>query len=167
VLRGWLAGIHFLGRDWFDPTNPIRARRAKGFNSPHVHRRKKRKKSYDLRYKILAPTPCNEQGCSNKAIARGVCQEHKKPAFFGHNRKSRLPPDWRTRRLIVLKRDGGICYLCGEPGADTVDHVIPNDDNGLHNLKAVHDSAPPHCHRYKTSKEGTNAILGWRAKRRY
>lgn len=48
---------------------------------------------------------------------------------------------YRARRRWILERDGGICWLCGRPGADTVDHVTPRfhggtDDPG--NLKAAH-----------------------------
>jgi 5-methylcytosine-specific restriction protein A len=67
---------------------------------------------------------------------------------------------------VVLKRDRGVCYLCGKPGADRVDHVIPNDDHSLENLKAVHDAVAPHCHRFKSSQEGTKALLGNRIKKR-
>jgi 5-methylcytosine-specific restriction protein A len=73
------------------------------------------------------------------------------------NRKSRLPHDWPTRRRAVLDRDAGICYLCGQPGADRVDHKTPGDDHSLANLGAVHDTNPPHCHRYKSSHEGAQA----------
>jgi 5-methylcytosine-specific restriction protein A len=69
--------------------------------------------------------------------------------------------------MIVLKRDNGICYLCGEPGADTVDHIVPNDDHGLTNLAAVHDRVPPHCHRSKSSTEGLNSQRDNRIKRRF
>ena len=54
----------------------------------------------------------------------------------------------------MLKRDKGICHLCGEPGADTVDHIKQGDDHGLDNLAPVHDRIAPHCHRAKSSAEG-------------
>lgn len=116
---------------------------------------------------MLAPTPCLEKDCRTHAVKQGRCQEHQKPVIYTSNRAARLPGDWRTRRLIVFKRDQGVCYLCGNPGADTVDHVIAGDDHSLNNLKAVHDRTPPHCHRYKTSQEGHEAKRGNRAKRRY
>ncbi len=107
-----------------------------------------------------ATTPCLTNGCYNIAEYSGYCKEHRRPAWEGSTRKSRLPKDWNTRRLIVLKRDKGICYLCNGEGADTVDHVIAGDDHSLENLKAVHDKVEPHCHRYKSSAEGHAARWG-------
>jgi 5-methylcytosine-specific restriction enzyme A len=78
-----------------------------------------------------------------------------------------LPSDWNTRRLVVLKRDKGICYICGNEGADAVDHVVASDNHHLDNLKAIHDKVPPHCHRKKSSQEGLEALRGNRVKRRF
>ena len=69
------------------------------------------------------------------------------------NRASRLPIGWAAIRKAVLNRDQRICYLCGGPGADTVDHIRPGDDHSMSNLAAVHDWAPPHCHRRKTQAD--------------
>jgi len=113
---------------------------------------------------VLAPTPCLE--CSNHATHRGRCNDHQVP-WKGSTRRSRLPSDWNTRRLIVLKRDKGICYLCNGKDADAVDHLVPGDDHNLNNLKAVHDRVEPHCHRAKSSAEGNAAQQGNRIKRRH
>lgn len=115
---------------------------------------------------MRAPTPCLEPGCHDHVVNKGYCQAHQRPAFANNFRKMRLPKDWRTRRLIVLKRDNYTCYLCGGEGADTVDHIIPNDDNSLDNLAAVHDRVPPHCHRAKTAADNAEIIRGQRIKRR-
>lgn len=32
---------------------------------------------------------------------------------------------WRRLRIQILDRDRRICHLCGHPGADTVDHLVP------------------------------------------
>ena len=33
---------------------------------------------------------------------------------------------WREHTVPrVLRRDNGVCHLCGQPGADTADHLIP------------------------------------------
>lgn len=50
-------------------------------------------------------------------------------------------PQRKRLRLIVLARDRGICWLCGQPGATTVDHVVPRSRGGsdeLTNLAAAH-----------------------------
>lgn len=73
-------------------------------------------------------------------------------------RAARLPPGWSTRVVPrILARDHYTCYLCGQLGADTVDHVVPGDDHSDANLAAVHDRNPPHCHRHKSSAEGNAA----------
>jgi len=114
---------------------------------------------------VLAPTPCSVGGCRELVVAKGKCREHQTP-WEGSTRRARLPQDWSTRRLIVLKRDKGICHICGKSGADTVDHVVAGDDHSLQNLKPVHDRTPPHCHRYKTNREAQAVRDGNRVRRR-
>lgn len=116
---------------------------------------------------MLAPTPCLETGCPELSTNRGRCTSHQLPAWYGSTRKQRLPKDWQTRRLVVLKRDKGVCYLCGGEGADTVDHVVQGDDHSLINLKAVHDKVKPHCHRAKSTSEGNAAKAANQIKRRH
>lgn len=43
---------------------------------------------------------------------------------------------WRRVRAMVLERDGYVCWLCGLPGANSVDHVLPVSKGG-----ATHDPA--------------------------
>lgn len=58
------------------------------------------------------------------------------------DRRSRLPGDWAKRRAQVFKRDGYRCVWvergkrCTEDATDC-DHIIPNDDHGLENLRAL------------------------------
>lgn len=76
----------------------------------------------------------------------------------GSTRRKRLPAGWASVIVPrILARDHGRCYLCGQLGADTVDHIRPGDDHRDSNLAAVHDHAPPHCHRLKSSREGNAA----------
>jgi 5-methylcytosine-specific restriction endonuclease McrA len=66
---------------------------------------------------------------------------------------------WRTLRAHVLERDHGICHVCGQPGANEVDHVIPDHLGGTDdpdNLAPIHDVP---CHRAKTTREATAARL--------
>lgn len=115
---------------------------------------------------VLAPTPCLETGCPDLATHRGRCAQHQVAGWTGA-RKARLPKDWRTRRLIVLRRDNGICHWCGEPGADEVDHVNPGDDHSLTNLRPIHSARhPARCHAHKSSAEGVAARRANRVTRR-
>ncbi len=49
---------------------------------------------------------------------------------------------YQQMRKVVLMRDRGVCWLCGEPGARTVDHVVPLSRGGAlldpANLRAAH-----------------------------
>lgn len=48
---------------------------------------------------------------------------------------------WQRLSQQVIERDGGICHLCGKPGADTADHVTPKASGGSDdpsNLRAAH-----------------------------
>lgn len=127
----------------------------------------KRDRPAGVRNKMLAPTPCSEARCSELVVRDGKCQTHQRPAWQGSTRKQRLPSDWSTRRLVVLKRDKGICYVCQGPNADTVDHVIAGDDHSLNNLKAIHQNVAPYCHRSKSSQEGHQAKRDQRIRRRH
>jgi 5-methylcytosine-specific restriction protein A len=76
-------------------------------------------------------------------------------------RKSRLPANWPQLRRYVLARDGRICYVCRQPGADQVDHLVAGDDHREENLRAIH--AWP-CHARKSSSEGGTAAASVRPK---
>ena len=72
---------------------------------------------------------------------------------------------WKKLRTRVLTRDRWICQICNQPGAGTVDHIIPaslggGDDPA--NLQAVHDQP---CHRKKTAAEANAAKAARRASR--
>lgn len=111
-----------------------------------------------------APTPCLETGCPNKATYQGRCDTHKKQ-WVGSTRKQRLPQDWNTRRAIVLKQGGGVCYICGNKGADAVDHIEAGDNHSLENLAPIHDRVEPYCHRYKTVEDAYKAKQGYKIKK--
>jgi 5-methylcytosine-specific restriction endonuclease McrA len=67
--------------------------------------------------------------------------------------KSRTGSHWRRIKARVIRRDHGICHLCGRPGADTADHVIPVSLGGavydLRNLRAAHDQP---CNRVRGNR---------------
>lgn len=55
-----------------------------------------------------------------------------------------------------MSRDRCICAICGKPGANEVDHIVPKSQGGtddLANLRAVHQA----CHLRKSSSEGGKA----------
>ena len=59
----------------------------------------------------------------------------------------------QRRARWVLNRDRGICHVCGNWGADEVDHIVALSEGGadvIDNLAAIH-SQP--CHAAKTSAE--------------
>lgn len=67
---------------------------------------------------------------------------------------------WRRTVAYVLRRDNGICWICGQPGADSADHVIPHSQGGSDrpaNLKAAHHNTGPRCNRYKSDHDVDHA----------
>ena len=74
-----------------------------------------------------------------------------------HTGRPRPPTIPAALRRWVLKRDNHRCYVCGQPGADQVDHKTPRHLGGTDdadNLGAIH--ARP-CHLDKTLAEATAA----------
>ncbi|QXC59342.1 HNH endonuclease [Aquihabitans sp. G128] len=59
----------------------------------------------------------------------------------------------KARTARIIRRDHGICHVCGKPGATEADHVVPLAEGGSDtdaNLAAIH--AKP-CHEAKTRAE--------------
>lgn len=64
----------------------------------------------------------------------------------------------RNRRILAAS---DTCHLCGQPGADAVDHVIPwvvciasgIDPDTPSNLKPAHHDVEPKCNRRKSDKD--------------
>ena len=78
---------------------------------------------------------------------------------------------WRRLRLTILARDGYVCYVCGQPGADEVDHLHSHarciaegiDPDDPANLASIHDNP---CHRRKSGREGQRAATLVRPRQR-
>lgn len=69
------------------------------------------------------------------AVARWEKRRGKTTERFGSG--------WESISKQVIKRDRGICHLCGQPRADTADHIVPRSkggDNHPSNLRAAHRS---------------------------
>jgi 5-methylcytosine-specific restriction endonuclease McrA len=57
-----------------------------------------------------------------------------------HIRKP-MPRGWAKIRLQILERDCYLCGICGLPGANSVDHIVPRFKGGTEdawNLRAAH-----------------------------
>lgn len=67
------------------------------------------------------------------------CADHKAPR--GPSSKATSRRGWNRLRRQVLERDRHVCWICGEAGADSADHLVPVSKGGtdtLDNLKAAH-----------------------------
>ncbi len=85
----------------------------------------------------MALSICNEPGCPNLAQRRGRCRDHLEQRPRSSTRR------WRRLVAQVIRRDHGICWICGKPGATSADHIVPARDGGpdvLSNLRAAHVS---------------------------
>lgn len=77
---------------------------------------------------------CAEPGCPELVQRGHRCPEH------------RLRPEgstraWRKLVAQVVRRDHGVCWLCGEAGATSADHLVrvrEGGDDSLENLRAAH-----------------------------
>lgn len=99
---------------------------------------------------------CNIPGCPNDAVDGSRCPDHKPKAWATSNRRQRIGKSgWKLQAeaKYVIARDGGICHVCGRPGADEADHLIPIAEGGsddLTNKAAIHGDP---CHKAKTADE--------------
>jgi 5-methylcytosine-specific restriction protein A len=71
------------------------------------------------------------------------------PRQWNSRRRSELPADWARIRRRVLKRDFGLCVMCGGP-ANQVDHIGDRDNHSDDNLRSL---CTPH-HQSRTSAQG-------------
>ena len=101
--------------------------------------------------------PCTAPGCAElrPCPAHPVKQWRRRPGAQPRTELSGSAEQARAKRII--RRDGGICYVCGKPGADQADHVVARSNGGPdidENLAAIH--ATP-CHQAKTAEEAADA----------
>lgn len=68
---------------------------------------------------------------------------------------------WNGRRIAALQaavfaERGRVCHLCGRPGADTLDHIIPRSKGGTDEL----DNLMP-AHKSCNSRRGAMDLERW------
>ena len=86
------------------------------------------------------------------------CPDHAPKPWSSSTRRQSTVSGWEQQRRAkrILRRDD-TCHVCGLPGANEVDHVIPIAEGGADdetNLAPIH-SIP--CHRRKTAEEAKRA----------
>jgi 5-methylcytosine-specific restriction endonuclease McrA len=60
---------------------------------------------------------------------------------------------WEQKRIVVFRRDGFLCRVCGEAAAEEVDHITPLESGGKDNLENL-QSICKACHKIKNELEG-------------
>ena len=63
----------------------------------------------------------------------------------------------RKLRKAVFATYGDICWLCGNDGADTIDHIemiVSGGDNSIQNLRPAHGRKTPYCNGNFSRKRG-------------
>lgn len=102
-----------------------------------------------------------ERCWENVVQGTGYCKRHQPEPYGGKAGTGwKKPAGWGRLREQVMQIHKGVCYVCGQPGADEVDHITPlhkGGTNALFNLKPIHQRVAPHCHRQKTSSEAAQA----------
>ncbi len=105
----------------------------------------KRPPSFSTGLKALAPR-VRAPAFANRKLASTTARG------YGH--------EWSKLRLLVLKRDKGLCQHCIRDGqvvkAKEVDHIVPKYQGGPDDLGNLQSLCVP-CHRTKTAFEGADA----------
>lgn len=65
----------------------------------------------------------------------------------------RMGKGWARISKQVIKRDKGVCWICGLPGADTADHLIPRAQGGGSDTREL-----AAAHRTCNSRRGAKAL---------
>jgi len=103
----------------------------------------------------LPAGPCRQPGCPHLQ----PCPAHKPTQANGaQRRRARGNPrsGWeeQARNRRTIRQHHGICYLCGQPGATEVDHVIPLRVTGpAGDVETNRRPAHHLCHVEKTRAE--------------
>lgn len=82
------------------------------------------------------------------------------PGWRDSNRRALLPANWpQLRRDADLRNPGHVCWKCGRPGGEALDHKDGNPlNNDPANLDWIHDwrsvragRSEVNCHAFKTA----------------
>lgn len=95
------------------------------------------------------PRPC--LGCGGVIRSGSYCARCDPQGRRGTT-SQRFGPAWARISREVIERDGGICHLCGLPGADTADHLVPR--MGRHQAEAADKRLLAAAHRSCNSRKG-------------
>lgn len=71
---------------------------------------------------------------------------------------------WNGRKIkrlqsLVFAERGRVCHLCGRPGSDSIDHIVPRSLGGTDDL----DNLMP-AHKRCNSSRGALALDEWRTR---
>jgi len=104
---------------------------------------------------MRATKVCSHFDCPNIM----PCPDHERKPWEKSERRTRTRSGWEQQRRAkyVLEKHNTICHVCGYPGANEADHVIPLAEGGpdtTANMRPIH--AEP-CHREKTAEEARRA----------
>lgn len=68
------------------------------------------------------------------------------------NHHARMGGRKRQERNAKILAASDVCVICGQPGSDAVDHIVPLSRGGsdtIANLGPAHHDVPPYCNRRK------------------
>lgn len=102
---------------------------------------------------------CAHSGPEGSCPNLQPCPDHPKVPWAGSTRRERTISGSRqqARARAVMHMHDGICHVCGRPGSDEVDHVIPLSEDGpdtIDNCRPIHSDP---CHARKTQAEAHRA----------
>lgn len=89
------------------------------------------------------------------------CETHQRKPWEGSRRRDNTKLNgWQQQKRAkhVLTKHNTICHVCGQPGGNEADHVVPLAEGGADdesNMRPIH--AVP-CHRDKTAAEASRSI---------
>ncbi|MDP9418988.1 MAG: HNH endonuclease [Actinomycetota bacterium] len=89
--------------------------------------------------------PCLDCGALCRGTRCNACQRRREAAR-GPQRAAYNDPSYQAARQVLR---GATCHLCGQPGADTIDHVVPLAAGGAN---VASNWAP--AHRSCNSRKG-------------